>query len=367
MKRNPGRGVMLWLLLGTLLCAAPYEWSVTAEKSVLYEHEGVAVTYRCRFADAGALYMIDFNPPRETERYRMELLGERERVDAGRRVNTFRFLLFPKGEGRLTLEFPLLMRKTTRASIENTVIGRDNVEDLDFTDTPMQTPPLTLTVHSNPLLLTGRFTMQMTVGATEVKAFEPVQMSVTVQGEGNPDRLVPFTLDIPGVEVFSEPPEHRFERGEKGLKGSWTQRFALVGDRDFTIPPLRLEYFDSAAAAPRTLVSEARKVRVAPPEAFEPLPEADAAEPWRWEWSYLYYPLTFLAGLVAGLWVRLRPAGETKETDLQVRIASAKTPRQLAVVLTLHDAVRFAPLIEKLDSGGMGLSEGKKAARKALN
>ncbi len=365
MRRSPGRWWLLLLFAATLLSAAPYRWSASISQPSAYVHEAVELQYTCRFDGTGALYIIDFDPPRDTEAYRMKLLHESERIEGGRRINEYRFLLFPKQEGPLELEFPLLMRKTTQDSIENTVIGRDNVEELDFTDTAMKTPPLHLEVKGHGLRLVGSYAMTVEASADEVRAYEPLHVTVTVTGEGNMDRLEPFVLEIPGAEVFSEAPEQQFERSEEGLKGSWVQRFAVVAPQDFTLPPLTLEYFDTQRRAPAKIVSESRQIRVSGayrPEELLDAPEEESRLSWRPE--YLYYLLTFLAGLLAGRWGRL-PSGVRKpeEKGFAARVRAAGSRRELAVLLALRRDARFEALIEALESERISLAEGKRRAQ----
>lgn len=365
MKRSPGRWLVLFIFIGAALSAAPYRWSASVSQEEAYLHEAVELRYICRFDDTGSLYVIDFNPPKETEAYRLKLLHESERIEGGRRINEYRFLLFPKEAGRLELEFPAVMRKTTRDSIENTVIGRDNVEDLDFTDTPIRTPKLQLEVKGHGLRLVGSYAMQVEVSAAEVRAYEPLHVTVTVTGEGNLDKLQPFVLEVPGAELFSEPPQSDFERSDRGLKGSWVQRFAVVGSEDFTLPELVLEYFDTDTKRPEKIVVPAKPIRVsAVYQSAELLDEAAEEPSWRWEWGYLYYLLTFIAGFLAGKWGRLGRRESRTGGTFESRVRAAKTPKELAVVLAMRSDPRFGELIEALESGAVGLAEAKRQALK---
>lgn len=371
MKPNLGRMALLFALLfaSALWGAPPYKWTASLQKNEVYLHEAVELRYVCRFKDSGNLYVIDFNPPKSTDAFRLKLLRESERIEEGIRINEFHFLLFPKEAGTLELEFPILMRKTTQASIENTVIGRDNVQELDFTDTAIKTPKVTLKVKPHGARLAGYYVMDVSASASELKAFEPLHVTVSVTGDGNMDKLQPFTLDIPGVQVFSEEPESDFELSDKGYKGKWVQRFALVSDRSYTLPGLQLEYFDTDAGVLRQIHSDPKNIAVAPAEAAENLldaeePEAKARE---WKWSYLYYLLTFVSGFVIGKWVRFGGRTPVNEKGFAAQVKASATPKQLAVLLVMHGGARFEKIITALESEELTLSEGKKAALEALN
>jgi hypothetical protein len=353
------------MFIGIVLSAAPYRWSASISQEEAYLHEAVELRYLCRFDGTGALYTIDFDPPRETAAYRLKLLHESERIERGQRLNEYRFLLFPKEAGRLELEFPAVMRKTTRESIENTVIGRDNVEELDFTDTPVRTPKLELEVKGHGLRLVGSYAMKTEVSAAEVRAYEPLHVTVTVTGEGNLDKLRPFTIEIPGAEVFSEVPESDFERSDKGLRGRWVQRFAVVASGDFTLPELTLDYFDTDAKRPAKIVIPAKPIRVS--AVYRPERLLDTAEKtpsWQWEWGYFYYLLTFVGGFLIGKWGRFGAKKEQGEGDFESRVRAAKTHGELAVVLAMRGDPRFGNLVEALEKEQIGLSEAKRKALK---
>jgi hypothetical protein len=365
MKRNPGRWIISIIFMAAVLSAAPYRWSASVSQKEAYLHEAVELRYLCRFDGTGALYTIDFDPPRETAAYRLKLLHESERIEGGHRINEYRFLLFPLETGKMELEFPVLMRRTTQESIENTVIGRDNVEELDFSDTAIRTPKLALDVKGHGMRLVGSYAMEREVSATEVRAYEPLHVTVTVTGEGNLDKLQPFTLEIPGAEVFSEPPERNFERSDKGLRGRWVQRFAVVASEDFILPELTLDYFDTGTKKPEKIVVPAKPIRVS--AVYRPETLLDTAEEkvsWQWEWGYLYYLLTFVSGFLIGKWGGFGAKKERGEGGFESRVRAAKTHGELAVVLAMRDDPRFENLIEALEEEQVGLAEAKRKALK---
>ena len=365
MKPNLGRALALMVALAAAVWAAPYEWSASISQSEAYVHEGVEIRYTCRFKDAGNLYVIDFNPPREGKGYRLKLLSESERIVSGIRQNDYRFLLFPTQAGGLDLEFSILMRKTTQASIENTVIGRDNVEYLDFTDTPIRSPKLHLNVKEAQARLAGTFTMDVAYSTDRLKAYEPLHLTVTVQGDGNMDKLCPFDLNISGVEIFGETPQSDFKLSPKGLRGTWVQRFALVSAESYTVPELTLRYFDTDAKEVRTLRSESRRIEVSKSYEPETLLDAPEAEPtmWKWHWYYLYCLVSFVVGFAIGKWRGL-PRRREVQTSFAAQVKSAATPRELAVLLARDGDPRFSGLIEKLEhpSDPIALAEAKKEA-----
>ena len=108
----------------------------------------------------------------------------------------------------------------------------------------------------------GRFSVGSIVDTNRSVAGKPVTLTVTVQGCGNLDAA---ELPLPkpeGVSVFD---------GKKQLSGKWrngcyytelNQTYALVGEKDFTIPPVSLRSFDPASNGVLTAKSLPISIRV---------------------------------------------------------------------------------------------------------
>lgn len=352
MKQNPGR-LFLWLLLSVTILFAqePYKWSVTASKHDVVVNEAVVLHYTCRFNDDGSLYTIEFKPPETTDSYRLYILSENERIRGGRRTNEYRFLFFPMRAGTQHIDFTAMMRHTTKASIENTVIGRDNVEDIEFSDTQVALPAVELQVAPAAVGLVGRFAFDMQLDKKEVNAFEPIHLTLTVEGEGNFDQFVPFVIDLPGVQVFTEAPQKRYGLSEYGFRGKWIQKFALVAEKEFRLDKFELAYFDIDDRRVKRLGSEAETIAVTKPAQREELLDSDQEKgsSWQWSWTYFNYLLTFLTGWIAGRWLRKKPSEKIRDESLIGRIKRSDNVKALAMTLVLSADERFAPLIAKLE------------------
>lgn len=353
MKQNRGRSWLwlLWLLPLWLNAESAYRWSATASKTHAVLHEAVLLEFVCRFDSEAYEYIIMFTPPAETATYRLVPESTAEHIVDGKRVNTYRFILFPKEAGRLELTFEAAMGHTTKASIENTVIGRDNVEKIDYTTRRAALPPVVLEVTDQPTPFAGRLALHVDVDKTQTEPFSPVQVRAAVEGYGNMDRLPPFTLDIPGVRIFGDDPEKRLTLGDEGYTGSVVQRFALVPEHGFTLPPLTLTYFDTEQNRTVTLASKAAEIGVKPSAPLrETKSDADgspSAEEGGIAW--LHIAIALVAGIVIGRF--LLPVGvETeREETLPEKLKRCRDPEKFAAYLAILDADRYAKMIDELE------------------
>jgi len=97
-----------------------------------------------------------------------------------------------------------------------------------------------VTIHAKPLpnnaKIVGNFTISAVADKTEITPSEAVNVTVRVQGNGNLEDIESFKPYINGVNVFAE---------KIVIKGdTLTQKLAFVSDKDFTIPPFKLAFYN---------------------------------------------------------------------------------------------------------------------------
>ena len=356
MRQNRGSlwGVIFLFVASFVYGGEPYIWSLKTNKSSVYVNEAVEIEYTCDFEDKAFLYVIEFNPEGENEAYRMLPLGEVENIKESKRSNTYRYVLFPKKAGHKEFRFSALMRKTTKASIENSVIGRDNVESYAFIDKEALLPVIELEVLDQQEKMTGRFALNAALDKKEVKAYEPVHLDVHVSGEGDFDQMQDYNLSIDGVKIFSEPGEKHYRLTKEGFKGEWEQKFSLVGEKSFTIKPLELSYFDIGKKERVVLRSDTFDVKVTEGYKREELLDEVAKKEgssW-WSFTYLYFLLTFVSGVVTGGFVSQFRGVRKVPQGFEAEIGACTSVKNLLTKLVMSGDVRYRGVIQKYEQMG---------------
>jgi len=97
-----------------------------------------------------------------------------------------------------------------------------------------------LSVRAKPLpnnaKIVGNFIISAVADKTEITPSEAVNVTVKVKGNGNLEDIKSFKPYINGVNVFDE---------KIVIKGNTlTQKLAFVSDKDFTIPPFKLVFYN---------------------------------------------------------------------------------------------------------------------------
>jgi hypothetical protein len=89
----------------------------------------------------------------------------------------------------------------------------------------------------------GDFKMDVSVDKKSSNEKDAVNVTVTIKGEGNIADIPAFKLPLDSVLVYDEKPkkEHAYKDGK--YQGTFTQKFAIVSDHNYTIPKLDFSFY----------------------------------------------------------------------------------------------------------------------------
>jgi len=358
MKKNLGRFLFLLVVVWHVeISASTYKWSATANKTSAKVNEAIYLKYVCEFSDPSELYTIEFNPKRESDDYSLRLLKESEQIVGNKRVNSYEFVAFAKRSTSLHFDFNVTMKETTQESIDSTILGRDNAQEAQFTSTTQQLKTLVVDVSKVESELVGTFTMEIQKEKPTVNAYEPFHMQITINGVGNFQALKPFDFQIEGVKVFSQKVIENLELSKDGYSGSWSQKFAFVSEKEFTIPKVTIPYFNIEQNILKEL--EANAINVSVKKAFTKEELLDKEEETQEDFStYIYFALTFLAGVLVGkMKLRKRAVPHAKDLLFQQKVQNAKSVDELLILLALEDSKTYSSLISQVEKKELSLRE----------
>ncbi|EQB40041.1 hypothetical protein M947_03200 [Sulfurimonas hongkongensis] len=348
MKNNLGK-VFLILLLSLKLFASTYEWSVEANKRSAMTNEPIHLTYTCNFSDSAQTYTIEFNPVVDNEEHRILLFSEDESIVDEKRVNTYEYLLYVKKAQDLKLFFDTMMKKTNKDSIQNSVIGRDNVEREDYSVKIIRQKGVELEIKDAKSNLVGRLSADVKKDKSSIMSYEPYHLEIKIDGSANFDAIKAIHFDIDGVKVIEEKPIKNLELTKDGYVGSWSQKFAFVSDSNFTIPSIEIEYFDLEEKKLKSLNFDKVAVEVKKLYKKEELLEKEEKD-FEIEYEYIYYLLAFLAGfLFAKIKFKKKVKLSSAEMLMNKKIDEAKSLEELVFLLALSDAKKYNEIIESIE------------------
>ncbi|WP_415397967.1 hypothetical protein [Sulfurimonas sp. CS5] len=349
MRNNLGRVILILIFLNLNLIASTYKWSATANKSTAMTNEAIYLKYVCEYSDATGLYVIEFNPVVDNDEYSVEILSETEKIQDGKKINTFEFVAFVKHAGVHKFVFETTMKKTNKDSIQNTVLGRDNSDYEEFSQKVIKQEVISVDVKESSNELVGEFILKVKKDEQKLKAYEPYHLEIKIEGVGDFRAIKPITFNIDGVKIFSQKTIENITLTKDGYKGSWSQKFAFVGEKDFKIPKVSIEYFDLKEQKIKEMTIDAVNVEVEKAYKKEELLDAEE-KGFEFNYTFLYYILTFIAGyLFAKLNFKREKNKDAKEASFKEKIQNSKSLKKLMIVLALKDSKKYEGLILKIE------------------
>ena len=340
--------LIIFISLSTSIFASTYKWTATISKDTAYVNEAIYLKYVCEFSDIAQLYAIDFNPLGSYEKYDLLLLSEDERIIDGKKINTFEFIVYAKKAGKLDLDFGTVMKKTTKGSIESTVLGRDNMQKEQFVKTPMKQKILSVEIKDINTKLVGNFDITLKKDKLEKKAYEPFHMELIIKGHGDFQRLKALKFEIENVKIFSQKPIVKTQLTKNGYKGIWSQKFAFVSGNDFVVPSFKIKYTNPKTKIEEDYISDDIKIKILQAYKKDELLDKDEKK-FNFSFDFVYYILTFIAGFLLGK-VKLKSNTTNMKLVFREKIENAKSIDEILIVLILEDSNKYNILIKEIES-----------------
>jgi len=161
------------------------------------------------------------------------------------------YKLAPQREGNLTIE-PAQIKIASRANARDTwgmLIPQVKWTTYYSNEVHIKAKPL-----PNNAKLVGNFTIHVSVDKHTINPSEAVNVTVEVKGDGNLEDIQSFKPYINGVNVFDEKIE---------IKGNrLTQKLAFVSDKDFTIPPFSVAFYNLKTKRVEKISTKPIKIKV---------------------------------------------------------------------------------------------------------
>lgn len=243
-----------------------------------YINESISVVYRLYIGRSLGLADLSFiTTPKYPDFWSHELPLQRYEVeDCSYQGKDFRcvvikrVVLFAQKSGTVTLaplSLDLLLQVPTqqRDFFGRPIVTQINkkvsteIKKLQVKDLPKEGKPNHFTGA------VGKFSFEVSLSKTELKAGEPLQAKVEINGEGN------FKLfDIPkltfpsSLEVYDPEQDDKISTNLTGMKGSITQNYTIIAQNEgkFPIPSVSFSYFNPSTGKYHILQSEEQIIDV---------------------------------------------------------------------------------------------------------
>jgi len=239
---------------------APFSLKMVQSKDEVYVGEPLLLSIY--FSVASGVDLMDFRSqqPQLQGFITKEIKGERSFQQDNYTIHEFRYLLTPTQEGNITIS-PIQAKVAQRTQARDNFFGT-------FFDKPKWTQIVSnkLTLKVNPLLqttdLVGNFTIEEKIDAKETKANKPVNLTITISGEGNLEDFDGLEYEIDGVTIYSDEATVTSKLVDSKMISNYQKKFVFISDSNFTIPSKSLLVFDYKNKETKELTLDSHTIEV---------------------------------------------------------------------------------------------------------
>ncbi|MCF6207303.1 MAG: BatD family protein, partial [Sulfurovum sp.] len=207
-----------------------------------------------------------------------EVADQKSYMKGDHRITELRYILIPQKPGHYTIA-PATAKIGLADTSRRDIFGR-------FFGTiwkPIASNSLEIDVKPAPqdADLIGRFYIESQIDKTVTKENKPVNLTVTIEGDGSLDDYEMPGYDIDGVTVYSDDAEVTTKVIGNKLKSTYVKKFAFIADHDFEIPARSLSAYDPQTKETKTLEIPGYSIKVEASRhaAAETVPEGTGREP----------------------------------------------------------------------------------------
>ncbi|WP_331774245.1 BatD family protein [Sulfurospirillum sp. 1612] len=366
-----------------------YSVHIVADHTKVYVGQPVRLDVKIQYKLNANIDKISVSEPKAEDFWVKKDANPTQSMNGDRITQTYHYLLFPQKSGTFTID-PVVANigKVARSNGSRGSFFNDpffNAFNSQIQWRKIFSNQLSINVKPLPnnLEVYGAFHIKASVDKTTTVANKPVNMTIKITGVGNIDDIKKFAINLPNVVEYSDEPSLKssFKAGEYG--GVFTQKIALIADKDFVIPALKFSYFDkdkklavTKTTRPISITVKGGSTITTPPPKIHKASGAEVATtntskvnpaPVMNTENYMLKYWYFVAGLLIGiggtlLVLRLkRHDSNQQETPLIKKIKKAKGDKELFDVLLGVDKadVYINQIVEKLEENLYGGGEHK--------
>jgi len=202
---------------------------------------------------------LDYTKPLFKDFFIKQVEREKKYKQGDMTVHELSYLLTPKKSGHLVVE---------PASIRVARLNRKLQDGGWYRDVPLWSRlssfSLPLEVKSLPsdIELVGKFKLKDNIDTLFVKANTPINLEISLKGEGSLLDYKGFNFDIPHVTVYSNDANRSSRVTNEKLQSHYIKQFVFISDHDFVIPAQKILVFNPHSKKMEKLETKSYSIQI---------------------------------------------------------------------------------------------------------
>jgi len=243
---------LLFFVFYSISLNATSSFKLNISKDKVYVGEPIYVTLTLKYDLESPIISTDFDEFISPNFWIKEIAQSDPIKDGNITSITYKFLIFPQIVGDLKIDSQHL-RIANREAKTNLIIWSD-----------IHTKQKNIKVLALPkdIKILGNYTLNVKIDKKEININEPINLTLTLKGNGNLDDIKAFKLDFQDVLIFSSKPIVNGVLKDVKYVGEFSQKFSLISDKDFIIPPIEFKYFNTDTKLVEIIKSKSFNIKV---------------------------------------------------------------------------------------------------------
>ena len=236
-----------------------FVFTLEADKSEAYVGEPINILFTFKKHIDVKLAEANFDTPTFHDFWAKPMKKEPAKIEGEYQIYRIHYLLFPQKEGQITIE----PGRMDAGILQKRKRNYFNFERVKWKSLFSNEISIDVKALPNGVDIYGDFKMKVNVDKNSTKANEPINLTISIKGIGNIDDIQEYKLDIPNAIVYADKPQRKIFTNHKEELGEFTQKFAIVSDRNFTISPIEFKFFSGEKKEIKVLKSDEFNIKVA--------------------------------------------------------------------------------------------------------
>jgi len=298
-------------------------------------HEPISISFYARQKLHNEMMFFDFKA-KASDAYEIVSVKEKRHEynyhDAEKR---FQFLLIPKQTGTITVDFDFSIRRASDDAVAQAYVGsRDNVKSIPTIKVNIAQPIITLDVQklNDNADAVGNFTLNMKLDKKKSNSYDAINVVYTLEGKGFLHKNFQPLNTIEGISIFKGVKQNEPKATLEGYIYHKEWSYALVAEKDFTIPSVSLKYYDFKKQTYHTLKTMKEDIKIHKLKIKNLLDDIETPSQennYKQYIDYIYNLLLFIAGFIVAKLLNLVPKKSKKKHSCCEKVQKSKTPKEL--------------------------------------
>ena len=168
-------------------------------------------------------------------------------IDGNYITQTKSYLIFPQKDGNFTIPSIVAqvgkIKKTSNNLFDDPFFSAFN-SSIEWSRIASNSLNIEVIPLPQGVTVSGNFNIQAKVDKTKVYANKPVNLTIKIEGSGNIDDIEKFNINLPDAIIYADDPKINSYIKNGKYYGTFTQKIAIIADRNYTIPSIEFKFFD---------------------------------------------------------------------------------------------------------------------------